>query len=348
MRTVTTFVSACALTLGASAFAQGNRYPQDDYRQQAGQQQNQQQDQQGQRQYQREPQQARQEHRPGRQQQAQQQARQQAQQPARQQARQQAEPERFEGRLTGVRQLALRDHREDHVLGRIALDDGRMVVVDLGPVSTLRDQGVRLRTGQDIAAEGYAGRLNDRPIVIAYAFETPEQTVDVSAQARQQTAAGPQMGQQTRDDRMAQRDPADQRQRMDQRDRMEQRMAQQDRMDQRDRMARGDMAQGDMDRQRQHQPLRQQEIRGELIGYRTVNLRQGESEHVLAKVRTDQGRVAILDLGTVSKLRDQQVDLERGMQISTRGGPGRLNGKPILVVSAFALTDQQQDRTRRD
>jgi hypothetical protein len=53
---------------------------------------------------------------------------------------------------------------ENHVLLKVETFQGRTLIVDVGPKAGMRHE---LKTGDEIAAFGVAGRLNERPLIVA-------------------------------------------------------------------------------------------------------------------------------------------------------------------------------------
>lgn len=104
------------------------------------------------------------------------------------------------GQLIDYRTISLRDEQERHVLARIRTDEGQTVVVDLGPQSELRSQGVQLTRNQRISVQGSSGRINDSPILVVTRVQQGSRTANLQRrdlqqrrwQARQQQGSGQQ------------------------------------------------------------------------------------------------------------------------------------------------------------
>jgi len=58
---------------------------------------------------------------------------------------------------------------ENHMLAKVNTHEGRTVIVDLGPRNALRNE---IKTGDEIAAFGITGRMNERPLIVAHRVGT--------------------------------------------------------------------------------------------------------------------------------------------------------------------------------
>lgn len=118
------------------------------------------------------------------------------------QGQQQSQQRSVSGQLIDYRTIGLRDEQERHVLARIRTDEGQTVVVDLGPQSELRSQGVQLTRNQRISVQGSSGRINDSPILVVTRVQQGSRTANLQRrdlqqrqwQARQQQGYGQQQG----------------------------------------------------------------------------------------------------------------------------------------------------------
>lgn len=238
------------------------------------------------------------------------------------QVQQQASRQSFSGQVIGMRTIALEGTGEDHAFAKVRLDQGGLAIVDLGPVRDLRDRNVRFRRNQAVTVQGHPGRVNAQPVIVAYAIESDGRRTDL---ARNQDRVQRQQEQRRRD--YAQREQR--RQEYAQRDQRQREQRQRD--------------------QRRETVQRQQTVSGRLEGYRTFDLRNERQPRVYGKVRTQDDQLVVMDLGTVRDLRQQQVDLQRGMRITGRGAAGRVNDMPVLVVSTMELDGERfrsSDRER--
>lgn len=76
-------------------------------------------------------------------------------------------------------------------------------------------------------------------------------------------------------------------------------------------------------------------LKGTIEGYRPLQLSGEQHKHVVAKVRLDNGRMAVLDLGAIENLSNQQTQLRKGQRVEASGMPGRINRLPVIVVDRF-------------
>lgn len=130
-------------------------------------------------------------------------------------------------------------------------------------------------------------------------------------------------------------------------------IAQQDWMQ--DRQQRQQQRQQDQRQQDQRQRTHVQNFRGELLGVRQIQL-QGENEdHVIAKIRLENGKTVVADLGTVSELKKKKARLSKGQTFDATGAAGRIDGMPVVVVYDFTsegkttnISHQSRQRSRMD
>ena len=74
-------------------------------------------------------------------------------------------------------------------------------------------------------------------------------------------------------------------------------------------------------------------VTGRLVSWRTIDLPNESDSHMLAKIWTPSNKTLVLDLGSGINLRAQNVTLLMGQDVVARGEPGRISGKPVLMVS---------------
>ncbi|GMU20233.1 MAG: hypothetical protein AMXMBFR13_03310 [Phycisphaerae bacterium] len=75
----------------------------------------------------------------------------------------------------------------------------------------------------------------------------------------------------------------------------------------------------------------QHRVSGEIINLKTINLAGFENAHQIAKIETNDGRVAKIDLGPKQDL--NRLDLQTGDRITVFGRPGRINDRTMLMAS---------------
>lgn len=79
------------------------------------------------------------------------------------------------------------------------------------------------------------------------------------------------------------------------------------------------------------QPAAQQSCSGRLLSLRTVSVPGTGHTHVVATVRANDGRLILADLGALKDLKN--ANLRAGQQVEASGRPGRVNNRPVLVVT---------------
>jgi hypothetical protein len=62
---------------------------------------------------------------------------------------------------------------------------------------------------------------------------------------------------------------------------------------------------------------------------------------LIAKIKNKRGDAAVLNLGIVKNLKDQNAKVKTGQHITAGGRSGRLNAKPILVVYSFTTNSKK-------
>ena len=276
----------------------------------------------------------------------------------RQQAQQQMR--RFRGHVMEHRPVRLSGEREPHLLAKVRLESGRTVIMDLGPISNLRQQNARVGGGTQIEAQGTAGRINNQPILVINRFIGDGVATAIPLDQNQQRQARQTRGRQQqygfrgeqagggRNQAMQQMRQRHQRQRqqLQRRQQMErQRIRQQRRQGQR---------QGRQGQQRQQQSRQQaQHFSGQIQSTRAVNLSGQRGQHVLAKIRLQNGQTVVANLGPASNLRRQGQRLSPGTRIEGEAHAGRINDQPVLVVNRFigdgrmTVIRFQQDQQRQ-
>jgi hypothetical protein len=93
----------------------------------------------------------------------------------------QASTRSIQGTVQGFRHVFLRPsegQREQHSLVKVQLQNGRTLVVDLGPRQKLDD--VKLRKGQRITVQGRTGRIDGRPVFFAEQLKVGDQTLRIA------------------------------------------------------------------------------------------------------------------------------------------------------------------------
>ncbi len=78
-------------------------------------------------------------------------------------------------------------------------------------------------------------------------------------------------------------------------------------------------------------------LTGRVIGIRDASFRETDEDHRVARVRTRQGRVERVDLGSRQSARS--LDVSEGDEITVIGQRGRINGRPALFAHQVRIND---------
>jgi len=79
-------------------------------------------------------------------------------------------------------------------------------------------------------------------------------------------------------------------------------------------------------------------IRGRIQGFREASVNEGQGqrqEHALVKLRTQDGRTVVADLGPKQDIQD--LDLQKGDRLSLRGTQGTVDGQSSSLRAEFEL-----------
>lgn len=104
--------------------------------------------------------------------------------------------------------------------------------------------------------------------------------------------------------------------------------------------AQGRQLRGAQAQQAAQQASRLYTVRGNLVDLRTARIRQDQAPHLLARVRLDTGRTAVVDLGRTQQIQSQNVRFQRGQVFEAQGVSGRINQRPVLVAQRFQAQGQ--------
>lgn len=107
-------------------------------------------------------------------------------------------------------------------------------------------------------------------------------------------------------------------------------------------MQSGQNQSGQNQQQMQQGPREYQQVRGTIENVRRVNLRNGNERAIFVQLQTEDGRRAVVDLGT-----DVRVRLNRGSEIAVRGRVVELGGQRyVLQANAFRYEGRTIDANR--
>jgi hypothetical protein len=96
--------------------------------------------------------------------------------------------------------------------------------------------------------------------------------------------------------------------------------------------------QASQQRDRDRQDMRQTQLRGELEAWQRKNLEGQRDAHTLVRMRLENGRSAIVNLGPNVDL--ARLDLEQGDRITVQGVRGMINGRPVVMAQRVGVGDR--------
>jgi hypothetical protein len=238
-------------------------------------------------------------------------------------------PTVMEGRIDSFRGANLSDnrgYRANHTLARLRLENGRTAIVDLGPTQNL--QRLNFEPGDRIEVRGQFAQVGDRRVIVAQELKIDD-TVTRIRQAEGRLGQSASRGYS---------EDADGRYGYGAQDRQ--------RFDQRPTQTRSAQA-----RSSQQRFGEQITLNGRLDGFRHVNLRTQQNErnqHSLVRVRLENGRSAIVDLGPKKDLDD--LNLQTGKPISIQGRRGTIDGRSVVHANRIRFDGEthQIQRSARD
>ncbi len=188
--------------------------------------------------------------------------------------------------------------------------DGRQVVVDLGPWQDLRNEDIRIRSGEEIRVRGRWANVGEHRVFMAHELRADGQRVDITRRNQQPS---------------------------------EQRLRQEDQL--RTQSARnfrtGEETQEDFGRQGNRAGLQFEQFNGQILNTREVRLPEMNEQFLFAQIETDQGKKVLAFLGPVEEL--NQVHFNRGEHISLKGFTIRLDGRPLILAQHLRAGGQTFD-----
>jgi hypothetical protein len=78
---------------------------------------------------------------------------------------------------------------------------------------------------------------------------------------------------------------------------------------------------------------------GEILRMKKVDLRGRDASHTVALLRTERGKMGVVDLGPVKQL--QSLKLQQGDRIEVRGKPVRVNKRGVLMANSIRKSGQR-------
>jgi hypothetical protein len=95
---------------------------------------------------------------------------------------------------------------------------------------------------------------------------------------------------------------------------------------------------------RQMTPKDLDKVQGQIKGMKTISVARLNEQHVLAKLQTQDGRIARVDLGPKQQVKN--IDLQRGDQITIFGNRGTINDQTVLVAHSIQHNGRFVDISR--
>ncbi len=92
------------------------------------------------------------------------------------------------------------------------------------------------------------------------------------------------------------------------------------------------------------QPQDINRVQGQVQSMRTVNLTELNEQHVLAKIKTRDGRIARVDLGPKDRI--SRLDLQQGDRITVFGTRGKVNDQSVLMARRIQTDGQSVNISR--
>lgn len=83
------------------------------------------------------------------------------------------------------------------------------------------------------------------------------------------------------------------------------------------------------------------QVNGSLQSYREINLQGQPEPHTIVKIRTSDGRIALVDLGPRVDLRE--MNLEQGDTVVAEGRRGTINNEPVLIATSIRAEGQSRE-----
>ncbi len=91
---------------------------------------------------------------------------------------------------------------------------------------------------------------------------------------------------------------------------------------------------------------RQISTSGEILRMKKVELRGRDASHTVALLRTERGKMGVVDLGPVKQL--ESLKLQQGDRIEVRGKPVRVNKRGVLMAESIRNSGQRVGVDRMD
>jgi hypothetical protein len=208
-------------------------------------------------------------------------------------------------------------------------DQGRRVIVDLGPVQDLRNENVSVQRGQDIQVRGRYANVGDYRVFMAHQVRSDGQVAEIGRRAL----------------------PS--RERVREEERMQTRRGQPGGEEERLQTRRGRSGDGEEESAEETEQqggrevggLQLRTINGQILRTQEIKLPEMKERLLVALLRTDQGRRALAVLGPVQELQD--LDLNQGDQVSVQGLCLHMDGHPVCLTQQLRAHGQTLQAAQR-
>jgi hypothetical protein len=235
----------------------------------------------------------------------------------------QADRRSVSGKVKSSREFSIQGRRQPHLLAKIETQQGKTVVIDLGPAQRLSQQNREVSEGDQVRARGESGRINGYPVLIVDRLVGDNQVTVIRST-------------------MSQRDQ--QRRSTTRADRGQQ---------QRGQMNRSYRQQQDhWQRQADQRQRNRVKMTGKLVDLRGVNVKGINEQHRLGLLELEDGRRVVVDFGADQNI-GNDLKLNRNEKIIVEGRKGRVNDRPVIFAERIAdiatidRTGQRQQQTQQ-
>lgn len=244
------------------------------------------------------------------------------------------------GTVLKTKTVGLRNRDIKHLVALVENQDGRRLIVDLGPAKKLAD--AKVGENRQISAQGRMIRVDGHQVLLARSVETPEdrRRIERPRMARQD-ATGPR---QTPKGWVAVAADYDRDGRFDAYEiifyqdlesarRQSWRRAQASK-------SRRDRPEGEKP-EAPRQAQRHRRYSGEITSLRTTTFRGREGEYLMARIQLDDGQTKTVNLGSQDAL--GKLNLSKGDRITLLARPGRINERSALIAELVRKNGRTAD-----
>jgi hypothetical protein len=208
-------------------------------------------------------------------------------------------------------------------------DDGRRVVVDLGPAQDLRNEDINIRSGSDLRVRGRYTTVGEYRVFMAHEVRSDGQWVEVSRRAQ------PSEQQFREEERMRARGGREDEDRASAR--RTQRGGEEESAEEPER--------GGREANWQIDGMSFRQLNGEIRRMHEIRLPEFKEAFLVALMRTDQGRKALAVLGPADELQD--LDLRDGDHVAVQGLCLTVDGHPVCLTQQLRAHGQTLQAAQR-